>query len=578
MIVISLYQERQGCIYTPLNIGVQMVSENNIRNDIFNLLHESIITDNEVYPLIFIAYIINKYNLNMDVKFDSYITFISYIKENIENLSYSTEELNILMECLNKLIYCISDSNLKKVIKFIEKSERLELIDLISSLQINTKYICNISESLSKLVLRLLNKNGTLLDMNCGNGDFLINAININNNYVITGYEKNIDRLLNVRIRMLMLNNSCHFENSSVLEFSDNSKSYDSIFCLPPFGLRINDNMFTNNFEVKKINSSEWYYVDKIISLLNPKGKAIIILPKLPMFKNPDSKIREYLIKNRLVEAIIELPERIFNCTSIGTIMLVISKNNNYIRLIDATNMYYQFNKINNEIDVDKIYDSYLNDSDKSKNISINQFEEKGYSFIPSNYINNVKSKMKNPKLLKDYITIIRGYRGKGNAKTEEKCKIIKLSNIGNGKIKKEELEEISYDSSMEKFIIHDKDIIITARGSRFESAIVRIKDGEKIICGEWFFLIRVINNNLNSYYLNLYLNSSLGQEAIFTNQIKSVCLIINANGLLNTYIDVISKEKQDEIEQLEIEKSLLEEKIKKEINEIDKRINNILK
>ena len=80
MIVISLYQERQGCIYTPLNIGVQMVSENNIRNDIFNLLHESIITDNEVYPLIFIAYIINKYNLNMDVKFDSYITFISYIK------------------------------------------------------------------------------------------------------------------------------------------------------------------------------------------------------------------------------------------------------------------------------------------------------------------------------------------------------------------------------------------------------------------------------------------------------------------------------------------------------------------
>ena len=52
------------------------------------MLHDGIINDNNVYPLIFISYMINKYNLKIDNKYDDYITFISYIKENIDNLSY----------------------------------------------------------------------------------------------------------------------------------------------------------------------------------------------------------------------------------------------------------------------------------------------------------------------------------------------------------------------------------------------------------------------------------------------------------------------------------------------------------
>lgn len=550
----------------------------NIRKDINNLIHENIITEREIYTLVFISYIIDKYNLDINAKFDNYITFISYVKENIENLSYSKEELNILIECLNILTRCLNDYNFKKIIKFIINSKKMELVEFILLFNINTRDICNVPESLSRLSLKILNKTGTLLDMCCGNGDFLVDAININDNYVISGYETSIDKLLNVRIRMLMLNNSCHFENSSILRINDFKKSYDSIFCFPPFGLKICDEVVANNFEIKKANSSEWYYVDKILSLLNYKGKAIIVLPKLPMFKNPDSVIREYLIKNRLIETIIELPEKIFNCTSIRTIMLVISRNNNYIRLIDATDMYIKSSKITNVIDVDKVYDNYLNYTENSKSISIKEFEERCYSFIPSNYLNDVKSRMKNPKLLKDYITITRGYRGKVINETNEKCKIIKLSNIGNGEIKKDELDEILYDTSMEKFVVKDKDIIITARGSRFESAIIRIDNDEKIICGEWFFLIRVVNNKLNPYYLNYYLNSELGQEAIFTNQVKSLALIINANGILNTYIDMILKEKQDKIEQIEIEKDGLKKSFNEKICQLNKNISDILK
>ena len=59
-----------------------------LENELNTMIHYGIINDNNVYPLIFISYMINKYNLNIDNKYDDYITFISYIKENIDNLSY----------------------------------------------------------------------------------------------------------------------------------------------------------------------------------------------------------------------------------------------------------------------------------------------------------------------------------------------------------------------------------------------------------------------------------------------------------------------------------------------------------
>lgn len=55
---------------------------NMLENELNTMLQDGIINDNNVYTLIFISYMINKYNLMIDNKYDDYITFISYIKEN----------------------------------------------------------------------------------------------------------------------------------------------------------------------------------------------------------------------------------------------------------------------------------------------------------------------------------------------------------------------------------------------------------------------------------------------------------------------------------------------------------------
>lgn len=554
---------------------------NRFRNELSTLIHENVITDKDIYSLVFIGYMINKYNLDIDGKFENHIAFISYIKENIDNLSYSKDELTLLSEALNNIMMSLSDYSVKKIIKFISNYDKQVFVEFVST-PINgfrDPYM-NVPESLSELVLKIINKNGSILDLCCGNGDFLVKAVDKNCDYSVTGYERNLHRLLNARIRMLMMNCYYNFEHTSPLEHPIDDLKYDSIFCIPLFGERIdNDKLNTTNFEIKKTNTNYWYYVDRILSMLKPKGKGVIVLPELPMFKNPDSTIREYLVKNKLVEAIIELPEKIFSNTGIGTIMLVLSKNNNYCRLIDARDMCFKINRTTNSIDVDKVYNSYIEETANVKLVVDRDFEERGYSFIPSKYITNIIDDIKNPILLKEYVTITRGYRGKPtNSENIEKCKYIKLSNISDGEILKDSLEIIDYDKTMDKNLVQDKDILITARGSRFESSIIRINDNEKIVCSDAFFVLRIVNNDLNPYYLNVYLNSELGQQAIFANQIKSSALIINANGLLNTFIDFISKEKQEEIEKIEIKKHSIKEQYKKDIKKLEEEIDKIIK
>ena len=551
------------------------------KNDLYSLVHENVITEKDIYSFVFVGYMIKKYNLDINCKFDNHITFISYIKESMDNLSFSKDELNLLSESLNNIATSLTDYSVKRIIKFINNYDKQAFIEfVILPISGSRDYYMNVPESLSELVLKIINKNGSILDLCCGNGDFLVKAIEKNCDYSVTGYERSLSRLLNARIRMLMLNCYYNFEHTSPLEYPIDDLKYDSIFCIPPFGEKIdNDKLISTNFEIKKTNTNYWYYIDRVLSMLKPKGKAVVILPQLPMFKNPDSTIREYLVKNKLVEAIIELPERIFSNTGIGTIMLVLSKNNNYCRLIDAKDMYFKATRIINSIDVDKVYNSYIEENDKVKLVVDRDFEERGYSFIPSKYLNNITSEIKNPKLLKEYVTITRGYRGKPtNNENNEKCKYIKLSNISNGEILKDDLEIIDYNETMEKNVIKDKDILITARGSRFESAIIRVNDDEKIVCSDAIFVLRVVNNDLNPYYLNAYLNSELGQEAIFINQIKSSSLIINANGLLNTFIDFISREKQEEIEKIERKKYSIKEQYKKDIKKLEEEIEKIIK
>ncbi len=537
-----------------------------IKNDLSLINKGNLLKENDTYLLVLLAYIIKKYDIKIEQKFENSISFISYIKENVEKLSFSKIEVNLFNEVLSNLSQKIlkDDSIYKTIQKIINNYDRESFIEYANEIgNTNNKQYISSSESIIDLSLNILKckKSGKLLDINSGSGDFLVRAINKYNDIYISGYETNINNSLDLRIRMFILNSNFEFKYGSFLNEEDDNY-YDGIFAMLSSEEKIN-NIITKNIEYKG-NNSIWLYIDRIISRIGTKGRAIVIAPPSSLFKKSDASIREYLIKNKLLEAIIKLPDSI----GISFTMLVISRNNHYTRLIDSSNM----------LDISKIIELYTNDYENSKIITDVEFKEKDYSFIPSVYLKNITNKMNHPVILKDYANVIRGYRGITTNNKDNKCKYIILKSITNGLLDKNSLEIVDYEEKMSKYILQDKDVIVTARGSRFESTVIRVEDNEKLVCGENFYILRINNKELNPYYLSAFLNSEIGKESLFSNTVKTKMLSISSEDLLNLIIDLIEIEEQKQLEKLLIEKEKIYFDYNNKMKKICDKVNNSIR
>ena len=553
-----------------------------LRDDLQNLIHANTVSKQNVYSLIFVGFLIKKYDILMNCKFDNFLTFIQYIKEEISTKSYSQDELSLMNQSLNNLTvdFNLNNIGIKQVVDFINnysKESYLEFIriDLKNNLE---KYNADMPEELSKLVSKILNtkKGGKLVDLICGNGNFLTTVADDNPTISVFGLTKSQNSLLNTEIRLYMLNCDYQVDFESEITIKESFSSYDSIFCLLPPDIK-DKNIYYNNFTNTKNNSVLWKYIDNAISMLNAKGKAIFILNNAPLFRNTELEFRKYLIDNKLVETIIELPSNILYHTGINTTMLILSKNSNMVNMIDATNMTINLSKYQKTVDIDKIYNAYIS---KENKISDSIIKDKNYSFITNNYLNDTSKSMNHPVKLKDYIDVYRGYRGsKVHENNNETIKIIQVANLNTNFIDVNDLETINYDISMEKDLLKDKDIIFSRFANNFQCKIVHLKENEKVIASENIIILRVKDlNNLSPYYLEEYLNSDAGKETIFANQVKSTATLIQMSGLSDTYIDLISYSKQLEIEKLCISKYDEMKENKEKINSINSSIKDLLR
>lgn len=90
-------------------------------------------------------------------------------------------------------------------------------------------------------------------------------------------------------------------------------------------------------------NSGDSLWIQQAISHLNETGKAYILLPQGVLFRGGyDANVREYLLENELLEAVIGLPAAILDGTSIPPVILVLNKNKQAgspVVFVDASDM-----------------------------------------------------------------------------------------------------------------------------------------------------------------------------------------------------------------------------------------------
>lgn len=123
------------------------------------------------------------------------------------------------------------------------------------------------------------------------------------------------------------LQNPLHLEYGSIRRF-------DRVLANPPFSQNYNraamefKNRFRYGFAPEMGKKADLMFVQHMIASLDSKGLMATIMPHGVLFRGGQEKvIREKIIKDDIIEAIISLPSRLFYGTGIPACVLVINKN-----------------------------------------------------------------------------------------------------------------------------------------------------------------------------------------------------------------------------------------------------------
>ncbi len=203
-----------------------------------------------------------------------------------------------------------------------------------------------VSELLAKITLHNQESVNKVYDPCCGSGSLLLQFSkvlgdkNVSKGYF--GQEINLTTYNLCRINMFLhdINYSkFHIAHGDTLldPKHEYDEPFDAIVSNPPYSTKWvgdsnsilrNDERFRKAGVLAPKNAADLAFTMHMLSYLSNSGTAAIVeFPGVLYRGNAEAKIREYLVKENVIDCVIALPDNLFFGTSIATCILVLKKN-----------------------------------------------------------------------------------------------------------------------------------------------------------------------------------------------------------------------------------------------------------
>jgi len=420
-------------------------------------------------------------------------------------------------------------------------------------------------ESIAKLAAKILNiKNDSVADFCSGTGNFLLEAIACDAESQYYGIEINTHSKEISAIRLELITNNIVIEQKTVFGLGDSK--FSKIFCDYPWSMPTQyawieeDNM--KEFEkiipeIKKVAKADWLFILNVIHHLKETGKAVVVTTNGTTWNGGISKdIREKIVKMGFLEAIVSLPGNLYTTTSIPTSLLVLSRGNKKVRLVNATLMATVGRRQNVLTDqaITEIVKMLNEDSDCAKSVSIEEIAAEDYAINPSRFF-EVENEVEFGVPFEDLIVnITRGAQVKANELDEmvseepTNVQYLMLANIQEGMI----TEELPYlkalDKKLEKYCIKDNSLIISKNGAPVKVAVASVEDKRKILANGNLYVVELDKNKANPYFVKAYLESENGKIALSRITVGAAMPNIPVDGLKKIMIPCPSMEEQKRV------------------------------
>ncbi len=262
-----------------------------------------------------------------------------------------------------------------------------------------------------------------IYDPTVGSGGFLLEAYDYLNKKAgekiaktlyLYGQELNLSTFAIARINMFLhgldsadIRRGDTLANPQFLNQQGGLQTFDIVVANPPSSIK--DWEFdqfktkygrTEGYDMPPNKNADYAFVLHILKSMNQNGRAGVVLPHGVLFRGgSEGRIREQILKNDLLEAVIALPAKLFYGTGIPAAVLIFNRNKqeshkNKVLIIDAEKDFLE-GKNQNSLrpqDISKIvkaFDGYADIQNYARVVDLKELEENEYNLNVRRYIEN---------------------------------------------------------------------------------------------------------------------------------------------------------------------------------------------
>ena len=459
-----------------------------------------------------------------------------------------------------------------------------------------------IPRSLTRLIFNILqiNNGDNVANLHPRSGILLLRAAKAYPFTKLTGIETEDFSARTAYLRNVALNNRIVFEDKKTLAdlitAAPKMNKYNKIISTHPFGLR---SRFLNNqlakvqrelAYVKTGTAGDWLYCAAAMRLLEEDGEAVALISSGCLFTAQDREAREHFIKYGYIKTVISLPRKMFEGSNVSLALVILSRKNEKVRLVDASEMYTRGrrrNKLTRD-DINHITDACEADGENSVTVDSKLLAENDYNLSPERHLVTSGS-IKNGKQLKELVSFSRGIMARASELDEmtaydegaSNACYLRLSDINDGVVD-DVLPKLKYvNEEYEKYRLEDKDIIISRNGAPFKIAIFRkTKAEDRVYPVGNMYILRADSQKIEPYYLKAFLESEQGTECLKKLLTGVAIQVISLEALKRMIVPVPDMEEQkriankylgimEELESLKLRTKAVKEKLIHVLDEI---------
>lgn len=519
--------------------------------------------------------------------FEDYKVFEEKMQEAIESCQSSTTKEVLVSILNNNFTYIRNGANdiYEQLLECNNKElrEAFKIESLMGPFLTSSPSITE--DCLSELVIKLHEgrSNKKIIDLCSGKGQFLSMVANSYKNSELFGVEIAMPNVIESRMLLDLMS----------AKFSILTEDLFSIPCVPDYDLVFSDfpwrmgthqdicedkdGVFT--FENIKKNTY-WSFAGKAINSINENGRAYVLMPTGALNSTLDEKIRKQVIDKGLLEMSISLPAGTRFFTNVDYSLLVFSKGNENVKMVDATSFCTKGSK--KKLKVNDIINGINNNSNEYvKIIDNNTIIENSYKLNSQPYFME-KIIVPHAKQLQTVAKTFRGIQYSSKQYTdlgpgEGKYSVVKISDINDDFLDCSGLSTVDMtEDKVQKYLLKVNDILIVSKGYGLKLAYVKDLCGKQVIPTGNLNVIRVKNSDVLPLYLYIFLMSSKGQTLLEQNLAGASIKSLSKKALDEMDIPAIDLDTQEVIENRYLVLQDKIEKLKKDLKDSEEKQSSI--